>query len=230
MTVRPKIEYYFSFVSLWSYIGSRPFQQLAQKHNAEVIYKPIDLMHVFSASGGLPVKQRPLQRQAYRLVEMQRWSAIRNVPIAPHPKYYPADASLAHRVLLVAISQAGRDSPAVHEFARRGLSVVWAEEEDIADPETIVRVATEAGLEGARLIVAAGAPEIVEEESALTREAVSRQVFGAPFYYYRDEPFWGQDRLEVLDNVLAEGREPLVLSDYATGRSPKSYLGVRPPK
>ena len=38
---------------------------------------------------------------------------------------------------------------------------------------------------------------------ALTREAIDRQVFGAPFFIYKDEPFWGQDRLDFLDRALA---------------------------
>ena len=39
---------------------------------------------------------------------------------------------------------------------------------------------------------------------ALTQEAIDRQIFGAPTYVYRDEPFWGQDRLDFLDRALAK--------------------------
>ena len=39
---------------------------------------------------------------------------------------------------------------------------------------------------------------------ALTQEAIERQIFGAPTYVYRDEPFWGQDRLDFLDRALAK--------------------------
>ena len=38
----------------------------------------------------------------------------------------------------------------------------------------------------------------------LTREAIDRQVFGSPTYIYRDELFWGQDRLDFLDRALAK--------------------------
>ena len=71
-SARPRIDYYFSFVSLWTYIGSAAFRQLVRRHDIEVVYKPIDLHAIFKASGGLPVRQRPVQRQAYRFVEMQR--------------------------------------------------------------------------------------------------------------------------------------------------------------
>ncbi|KAM0332519.1 hypothetical protein ACHAQA_002802 [Verticillium albo-atrum] len=203
-------QYYFSFISLWSYVGSRHFAQVARENNAKIIYKPIDLLHIFSISGGLPVKQRSPQRQAYRLAEMERWRHIRNIPLVKHPKFYPADPSLAHRVFLVAIRERGYDDPAVQELAQRGLKTVWADEGDIADPETIVRIADESGLEGARLLdVARADGTLAEEEEALTREAVERNVFGGPFYFYRGEPFWGQDRLEMLDEVIKSGRDPI---------------------
>lgn len=207
---RPVIEYYFSFISLWSYIGSRRFAQLARDTDATIIYKPIDLLHIFSVSGGLPVKQRAAQRQAYRLTEMERWRQVRDIPLVKQPKYYPADPSLAHRVFLAAIRERGHDDAAVQAFAHRGLQTVWADEGNIADAETIVRLADESGLEGARLLDLARTDKtLATEEEELTREAVERQVFGGPFYVYRGEAFWGQDRLEMLEDVIKSGREPV---------------------
>lgn len=215
MASRPVIEYYFSFISLWSYIGSRRFQRLVKENNAQIIYKPVDLMHIFSISGGLPVKQRSTQRQAYRLLEMERWRSIHGIQIVPHPKFYPADPSLAHRVLLAAIAEAGHDSEPVQEFARKGLETVWANEGNIADPATIVQLADASGLDGSRLLERAKKEKaLAEKEEALTAEAVSKNFFGAPLYLYNNEPFWGQDRLEMLDDVIKSGRKPLVLSDF----------------
>ncbi|MGP1615952.1 MAG: hypothetical protein ACTS5Y_12970, partial [Pollutimonas bauzanensis] len=39
---------------------------------------------------------------------------------------------------------------------------------------------------------------------AAIREALARQVFGAPWYEYEGASFWGQDRLDFLDRALAE--------------------------
>lgn len=208
---RPVIEYYFSFLSLWSYIGSRAFRALGERHEAEIVYKPVDLLAIFAAGGGKPVKERPLQRQAYRLVEMQRWRAIRAIPLVLHPKFYPADPSLAHRVLLGAIAE-GSD---VADFVHAGLSAVWADELDIADPGTIVRLAETSGLDGGRLLAGADAPSLRQREAGLTAEAIGRQVFGLPFYVYRDEPFWGQDRLDLLDAAISDGRVPIPLPDLS---------------
>ncbi|KAL4965447.1 2-hydroxychromene-2-carboxylate isomerase [Aspergillus stella-maris] len=216
MSSRPVIEYYFSFISLWSYIGSRRFQRLVRDTNAHVIHKPIDLMYIFSVSGGLPVKQRPAQRQAYRLIEMERWKRIHNIPLVRHPKYYPADPSVAHRVLLAAIEEKGNDHLAVQEFARLGLEAVWARELNIADPATIMQLAEEAGLEGSRLLEKATVETaLAVQEKALTKEAENNQYFGAPLYSLNGEPFWGQDRLDMLEDVIESGRGPIIIPQDA---------------
>ncbi|KAL4746866.1 thioredoxin-like protein [Aspergillus terricola var. indicus] len=180
----------------WLFLPSksliRRFQQLIQETNAHVIHKPIDLMYIFSISGGLPVKQRSAQRQAYRLIEMEPWRRIHGIPIVQHPKYYPANPSLAHRVLLAAIEDSGSDSPAVQEFARLGLEAVWARELDITNEAAIVQLAEEAGLSGDRLLQRAKTePLLAEQETALMR----RPKIGRG-------PFWGQDRLDMLDDPI----------------------------
>lgn len=202
---KPQIEYYFSFISLWSYVGSHVFYELANKHHADIVFKPVDLLAVFAAGGGKPVKQRALPRQAYRLVEMLRWREIRGIDLVLHPKYYPADPAVAHRMLLAAL----RDGQDVRAFVHACLRAVWADELDIADPATLRRLASDSGLDGDRLLTQAAETELHKQEAALTQEAIARQVFGAPFYVYRNEPFWGQDRLDLLDLAISSGRSPV---------------------
>lgn len=202
---RPTVEYFFSFISLWSYIGSLVFQDIVRRHDVVVDFKPVDLMAVFAAAGGKPVRQRPVPRQAYRIVEMQRWKAIRGIPLVTWPKFYPANPSLGHRMLLAALRE-GRE---VTAFAHAGLKAVWADELDVADSDTLVRLADSSGLDGRSLLAQAGNPDLVAREADLTREAIERQVFGAPFYVYRGEPFWGQDRLDHLEQAIVSGRPPI---------------------
>ncbi|KAJ4341274.1 hypothetical protein N0V95_007280 [Ascochyta clinopodiicola] len=212
MDTRPVVEYYFSFISSWSYIGSRRLRKLALKHNAQIIYKPIDLMHLFSVSGGVPVKDRAPQRQAYRLLEIERWTKKNGLPINKHPKFYPADPSLAHRVLLAAISELGHDADSIHDYVLRSQETVWVNEKDLADPDVVLENANASGLDGARLVEKAMQDkEVLEQEQALTFESVQRRWFGAPTYVYEGEPFWGQDRLDMLEEVIQSRRESLAL-------------------
>lgn len=205
MTQKRKLDFYFSFVSLYTYIGYDAFQGLVNRYDLEVSYKPIDLHAVFSAGGGLPVSKRPPQRQAYRFVEMQRWQLARDIPLVLKPKHHPSDPVIGHRMLLAAL----KDRADVRQFVGNALKILWVDDLDIQDPRVLVRVANQSGLNGTELLEKSTDPAIQTEIDRLTQEAVERQVFGTPFFFYRNEPFWGQDRLEMLEDMIRSNRDPI---------------------
>ena len=96
------IDYYFATVSPWMYLGHERFVALARKHGATVAVKPMNLGEVFPVSGGLPLSKRAPQRQAYRLVELKRWSEYLGVPLNLQPKFFPANGDLAACWILAA--------------------------------------------------------------------------------------------------------------------------------
>ena len=122
------------------------------------------------------------------------------------PKFYPADPSIGHRMLLAAIRE-GKD---VTAFAHAGLKAVWADELNVEDADTLVGLANASGLDGQQLLAQATEAGLIAREASLTREAIERQLFGAPFYFYRDEPFWGQDRLDQLESAVVSGKPPIL--------------------
>ena len=185
MTTKRKIDFYFSFISLYTYIGYEAFETLVKKYDLEVTYKPIDLHAIFSVSGGLPVSKRPPQRQAYRFVEMQRWAITRNIPLVLKPKHHPSDPVIGHRMLIAAMAK----NLDVQEFIRNALKILWVDNLDIKDSKVMVGVANKSGLDGEQLLKDSESPEIDAEVNRLTAEAVKRQVFGTPFFFYKDEPF-----------------------------------------
>jgi 2-hydroxychromene-2-carboxylate isomerase len=205
MSTKRKLDFYFSFISLYTYIGYESFEVLVQKYDLEVTYKPIDLHAVFSVSGGLPVSKRPPQRQAYRFVEMQRWAIARNIPLVLKPKYHPSDPVVGHRMLIAAMAQ----NLDVRVFIRNSLKILWVDDLDIKDSKVMVEVANQSGLDGELLLKDSASQAIDAEVNRLTAEAVERNVFGTPFFFYRDEPFWGQDRLDLLEDAIKSNRDPI---------------------
>jgi 2-hydroxychromene-2-carboxylate isomerase len=195
------IDYFFTPVSPWTYLGHDPFVALARRHGARVAVKPIDLGRVFGASGGLPLKQRAPQRQAYRLIELERWSTHLSLPLNPQPKYFPVAVDLASRWVIAALD-AGEDAGLALTGAL--CRAVWAEERNIADPDTVAAIAEACRLDVRALEARAASAEIGARYEALTAEAIERGVFGVPWYVIGDEPFWGQDRLDFLDRALAK--------------------------
>lgn len=86
--------------------------------------------------------------------------------------------------MLLAAAARGND---VAAFAHGGMKAVWADELDVTDPKTLIRLAERAELNGSELIEIAQQSALVAAERRLTEEAVHRNLFGAPFYFYRDE-------------------------------------------
>lgn len=195
------IEYYFTPVSPWAYLGHDRFLALAAAAGATVEYKPTDYGKVFPISGGLPLGKRAPQRQAYRQFELKRWSAYLNRPLNPHPAFFPVSADLASRVLVAA----DRDGQDTGRLLGAIMRAIWVEERDVSDPATLVALADTVGIEGRSLLVAADTEAVRTAYDAHTEDAIAAQVFGAPTYVYRGEPFWGQDRLDFLERALVAG-------------------------
>ncbi len=192
------IDYYMSPISPWTYLGHARMHAIAKRHGAAINVKPIDLGQVFPVSGGLPLPKRAPQRQAYRLVELKRWRDYLQVPLTIQPKFFPADATNAALMIHAAKTEGPEQQM---KLAGGLLKAVWADERNIADLDTLRAVAREQGLEADKLLAVLDSAKPAYE--AATKEAIERQVFGVPTYVYRDEPFWGQDRLEFLDLALA---------------------------
>jgi 2-hydroxychromene-2-carboxylate isomerase len=196
------IDYYFSLVSPWAYIGHGPFMELVRRHDLDVNYKPVFLGRVFAETGGQPLAQRHPARQRYRLVELQRWRDKRGLSFNISPKHWPFDVTLADRVV-IAIN-AAKQNP--DSFLRRAFAAIWEEERNLADPLVISELAEQVGLDSTSLLEMAQG-STAEAIYALNLEnAVGGDVFGSPAYVLDGEVFWGQDRLDLLDDALASGR------------------------
>lgn len=187
------VDYYFSPVSPWTYLGHARFAQIAQRHGASIKAKPVDYGVIFPVSGGLPLGKRAPQRQAYRLAELARWGDHLGLPLTIQPKFFPVDGSQA-AYLIAAVGDDKRMA-----VAGEVLSAVWVREENIADPKTLSAIAARHGVSDIGPLLDTGKAVY----AANTEEALTLNVFGAPTYAYGGELFWGQDRLDFLERALA---------------------------
>ena len=174
---------------------------MASKNDAVVEPRPFALGEsVFPISGGLPLNKRAPQRQAYRLLELKRWSDYLGLPLNLHPKFFPVDEVPASKMIAAAIKADGND--AALKLAGALMRAVWADERDISDADTLVRLGDENGLDGAALYAAR--EDATDLYQRYTSDAIELQVFGAPWYEYRGISFWGQDRLDFLERALSQ--------------------------
>jgi 2-hydroxychromene-2-carboxylate isomerase len=193
------VDYYFATVSPWAYLGHARFVALAQAAGATVRVKPMDLGEIFPVSGGLPLAKRAPQRQAYRLVELKRFSDHLGVALNPQPAYFPVNGNPAAHLIIAADEALG--SAAALDLAGRVGAAIWAEQRNLADEAVLQALLAEAGLPAA-LRDRAADPAIAERYRACTAEALALGVFGAPSYVIDGEIYWGQDRLDFVARRL----------------------------
>ncbi len=194
------VEYFLAPQSPWAYLGHPRFMDIVRQTGAKVLLKPADVNKVFSVSGGVPVAQRPAQRQAYRLDELRRWSAHLQRPLNLHPKFFPVNGEPGAKLMIAALQANGTE--AALALAGALGSAVWAEEKNIADPETLADIANGLGLDGAALLALSAGEAVAADYACNTEDAIAANVFGVPWYRVDGEGFWGQDRLDFVERLL----------------------------
>jgi 2-hydroxychromene-2-carboxylate isomerase len=192
------IDYYVWLMSDWAYLGGVRFVQLAARHGLKINHIPMRMQDVYAGSGGILLGNRSWQRQAYRITELKRWRSRLGIPVNIEPKFFPADVDLASCVVIAA----QRRRLPVADFVNAVMRATWAEDRNVADPGVLAAIAEGCGLDGRALLEAAGAEAVRAEYRGNTERALAAGVFGSPFYLFAGELFWGQDRLEMLEEAI----------------------------
>lgn len=195
------VDYYFSVASPWTFLGSERFIRLVKRTGTEVNVRPMDFAQVLAASGGLPYQQRAMQRASYRQVDLARWRCRLGIALTLEPKFYPVDRTPASHLVIAARASG---SSAALDVSHAILRAIWQEDRNIADWQTLAGVACEAGFDGAALVDAAQAPAIAQAFRHDTACAIKAEVFGAPTWVVDSERFWGQDRLDFLEEKITQ--------------------------
>ncbi|NQV98894.1 MAG: 2-hydroxychromene-2-carboxylate isomerase [Rhodospirillales bacterium] len=182
-------------------MGHDQLVALAKRQDAAVVIKPVNMGAIFSQTGGLPLAKRAPARQAYRFQELERWRRHLNIPLTLEPAFFPANDRDAAG-MVIAANLDGADGIGL---AGAFLRAVWAEERNIADPQTAIDIANAQGLDGQALLAAANSAAVTAVWEANTAEAMEVGVFGAPTYVYGAHMFWGQDRLDFLERAIQSG-------------------------
>ncbi|WP_194720842.1 2-hydroxychromene-2-carboxylate isomerase [Noviherbaspirillum malthae] len=193
-------QYFFAPQSPWAYLGHERFVALAAKYQVQVDIKPCDIGKVFSISGGLPLAKRAPQRQAYRLVELKRWSEHLQIPLNLNPAFFPVAGDPAAKLIIATRLAHGTD--AALKVTGAIMRALWTEERNIGDTATLAAVAQECGHDGQALIKTSETSSVQDEYNRYTDEAVAANVFGAPWYVVDGEGYWGQDRLDFVERAF----------------------------
>jgi 2-hydroxychromene-2-carboxylate isomerase len=189
-----KIDFYFDFASPYAWLISDRLERLAERHQGEVVWRPVLLFAILKAHG-LPPPMETEAKRKYMLRDMERSARYYGVPYR-RPPSFPAISPAAGRLFYGLAEQDGARAKA---FARRALKSHFVDGKDIAKPDVVAEIAGDAGIPPGDVEAALTG----ERSKTLLRdsieEAIRRGVIGSPFVIVDDEPFFGADRLDLIE-------------------------------
>jgi len=194
------IEFWFDFSSPYGYIASELIDAVAARHGRSVNWHPILLGPVFKAVGTAPLTTLPIKGE-YSKLDFARTARYHKVPYRL-PEKFPVGTQVAARAFYLV---ADADPARARDFARRVYRAYFAEGRDVADPAVVMELAAAAGADVAALAEPLKGEPIKERVRAEVDAAMRAGVFGSPYFIVDGEPFWGVDRIPVMEEWMRTG-------------------------
>jgi len=194
------IDFYFDFSSPYGYLASERIDAIAARHGEDVTWHPFLLGAVFKIVGTAPLLEYPMKGD-YARRDMLRAAREHGISFAI-PENFPTSSLAACRVYYWL---AGTQPVLAKPFARAVYRRYFVDNQPIDPAEPVVEVATALGVERSAVEIALVDPSVKAKLKAEVDKGIARGVFGSPFIFLDDEPFWGSDRLDQVDRWLETG-------------------------
>ena len=194
------IDFYFDFSSPFGYFASRRIDELAARSGRDTVWRPYLMGAIFKITGRQPLVQHPLVKD-YAIHDMQRSARLYDIPFR-YPSKFPLGSVAACRAYYWLYD---RDPDQAKTLARAIYTAYFVDDRDISAPQQILDIAASCGIERTTLETALGDPAVKERLRLVNDEAAARKIFGSPFVMVDGEPFWGNDRLDQVEQWLETG-------------------------
>lgn len=89
------------------------------------------------------------------------------------------------------------------DYLREAYQATWGQAGDPGSDELLSALAEKLGWDAGEFLGYIGSAEAEQRYEAVLAEAVKRGVFGVPVMLVGDEMWWGNDRLDFLEEYLA---------------------------
>ena len=192
-----RLEFWFDFHSPWCYLASHRRGALARRQGLALSWRPVHLPRLIQAiDGRRPLEQNDAFLRWYHQ-DLADWAALLELPLRQHPDYPLRPVRALRAAFLVAADPETRER--TEAFVLRVMRGYWAEGANIEDTAVLAELATEAGLDGARVIAEAQSQAMKDALAANLEAAIAAGLFGVPTLALGEKLYFGNDRLELLE-------------------------------
>jgi len=188
-----KIDFYFDFMSPYSYLAAMRIPDFERQHHASFTWLPINLPRLINLSGNIPPGQ--IRNKAlYSLRDLKRWAAYLNLPF----KMIMPGTFDSRPALRIA---GALDSVARVQFSLTVFDSIWSGSVDPTLPGWLQQIAVSKSLPEAWMDMSS------EGFEPNTHAALKAGAFGAPTFILhgrgRPEMFFGVDHMDFLARACA---------------------------
>jgi 2-hydroxychromene-2-carboxylate isomerase len=194
------IDFYFEFSSPYGYIASRLVDDLGQRVGRPVTWRPMLLGPVFKITGQPPLIDIPMKGE-YSRMDFARSARLHQVAYR-HPGKFPIGTVAGLRTFYWLHD---RDPGEARAFAKALYEAYFVDGRDISVAAAVVEVAQACGADAAMLAAALEDPGLKERAKREVDSAIAAGVFGSPFFVVDGEPFWGVDRMPMVEQWVRTG-------------------------
>jgi len=195
------VDLYFDFMSPFAYLAASQLPRLAAKYEGRARFDlhAIDLIAArFKAGNNGPFNRDQPAKMKALMMDLNRWAKRYGVPFV-FPK--GLDTKRLNRGWIVAAARGRGDA-----FVQAAFDAVWGRGGDPASTELHAEVARACGLAPEELVTAIDSAEIVGAYDRENEAAQARGVFGVPIFLVDEQIYWGNDRIEFLEEYLDGSR------------------------
>lgn len=191
------IEFYFDFPSGYSYFAAVEIDHLAARHGRETRWRAFSLGTAFKRTQSAPLTRTPLKSD-YTALDWTRIARDKGLAFSI-PEGHPHAGLPALRGFHLI---GAKDPEAAKGFAKEIFRRYFAENLAIDDVAAVAEVARGFGVAPDAFAAGVADPATKALLKDVGEDAVSRGVFGAPWIIVDGEPFWGWDRLPMVERRL----------------------------
>ena len=200
MTSRAPVDFYFEFSSPYGYIASQLADDFEKRVGRPLRWRPFLLGPVFKITGQPPLVEIPMKGE-YSKHDFLRSARVHKVPYK-QPAKFPIGTVAAMRAFYWLDD---RDPAQARSLAKALYKAFFVDGIDISAPATVVDIAKSTGVDGAALAAALEDPALKERGKKEVDAAIAANVFGSPFFIVDGEPFWGVERMPMLEEWIRTG-------------------------
>ena len=194
------IDFYFDFSSPYGYFAAEQIDALAGRFKREVNWHPVLLGVIFKQTGMAPLTQVPIKSD-YATRDFARTSRLMKIPFVM-PPVFPIPSQAPARVMLWIASH---NAEAAKAYAKVAYRAYFVEGFDISRPDTAAALAAGLGHDRDAAAAAIEDPRFKAALKSEVEQAITHGVFGSPYVIVDGEPFWGADRLTMVEEWLKTG-------------------------